>query len=118
TALRTKRSMQAKNAASVLPEPVGAQISVSVSARMCGQPCSCGSVGVPNFAANHSRTSGCAHERFVLLDSCEIERLMNYQRGISILYENVIVSHIDKATRRSSPVCQKTRNEVIRPNNR
>ncbi len=32
-------------------------------ARMCGQPSSCGSVGVPNLATNHSRTSGCAHSR-------------------------------------------------------
>src|SRR5271155_5197057 len=55
--------MQAKNAASVLPEPVGAQIRVFFLARMCGQPSSCGSVGVPNFVTNHSRTSGCAHSR-------------------------------------------------------
>ncbi len=52
--------MQARNAASVLPEPVGAQINVFFLARMCGQPSSCGSVGVPNFATNHSRTSGWA----------------------------------------------------------
>src|SRR5277367_1271735 len=55
--------MQARNAASVLPEPVGAQIRVFFLARMCGQPSSCGSVGVPNLATNHSRTSGCAHSR-------------------------------------------------------
>src|SRR5215813_4433364 len=55
--------MQARKAASVLPEPVGAEINVVRPARMCGQPCSCGSVGVPNLEANHSATSGCAHER-------------------------------------------------------
>src|SRR5271154_7600878 len=63
SALRTSRSMQARNAASVFPEPVGAQISVVLSPRICGQPCSCGSVGVPNLETNHSRTRGCAHSR-------------------------------------------------------
>src|ERR1700735_313561 len=63
SALRTSRSMQARNAASVFPEPVGAQMSVVLSLRIWGQPCSCGSVGVPNFETNHSRTSGCAHSR-------------------------------------------------------
>ena len=53
--------MQARNAASVLPEPVGAEISVVRPARMCGQPCSCGSVGVPKRWTNHSCTSGWAH---------------------------------------------------------
>ena len=53
--------MQIRNAASVLPEPVGAEISVVRPARISGQPCSCGSVGDPNFATNHSATSGCAH---------------------------------------------------------
>src|SRR5581483_5828059 len=60
-ALRTSRSMQARNAASVLPDPVGAEIRVVRPARMCGQPCSWGSVGVPNRRTNHSLTSGCAH---------------------------------------------------------
>src|SRR5580658_3687440 len=55
--------MQARNAARVLPEPVGAQINVFFLARMCGQPSSCGSVGVPNLPKNHSRASGCAHSR-------------------------------------------------------
>src|SRR5207245_4182729 len=55
--------MQARNAASVLPEPVGAEISVVRPARMCGQPSSCGSVGVPNLLMNQSATSGCAQER-------------------------------------------------------
>src|SRR5580704_6802342 len=53
--------MQARNAAKVFPEPVGAQINVLRRARISGQPCSCGSVGVPNLLTNHSRTSGCAH---------------------------------------------------------
>ena len=43
SALRTRRSMQIRNAASVLPEPVGAEISVVRPARISGQPCSCGS---------------------------------------------------------------------------
>src|SRR5450432_3454254 len=52
--------MQARNAARVLPEPVGAEMSVVCPARMWGQPCSCGSVGVPKRWMNHSRTRGCA----------------------------------------------------------
>src|SRR5713101_3761937 len=55
--------MQARNAASVLPEPVGAEINVVRPARMCGQPNSCGSVGVPNLLVNHAATSGCAQAR-------------------------------------------------------
>ena len=41
--------MQTKKAARVFPEPVGAEINVGWLARMLGQPCSWGSVGVPNF---------------------------------------------------------------------
>ncbi len=62
-ALRISLSMQIKNAASVLPEPVGAEISVGLPARMGGQPCSCGSVGVPNLPTNHSCTTGCAQAK-------------------------------------------------------
>jgi hypothetical protein len=61
--LRTKRSMQARNAASVLPDPVGAEISVVRPARMCGQPCSWGSVGVPKRWTNHSCSNGWAQDR-------------------------------------------------------
>src|SRR5579862_6534871 len=63
SALRTSRSIQARNAASVLPDPVGAEINVVRPARMCGQPCSCGSVGVPKREINHSATRGCAQDR-------------------------------------------------------
>src|SRR5262245_37670094 len=56
--------MQIKNAANVFPDPVGAEISVVSPAKICGQPSSCGSVGVPNRETNQSRTSGCAHSRF------------------------------------------------------
>src|SRR5713226_9532209 len=61
TALRTRESMQIKKAVRVLPEPVGAEMSVVLPARMCGQPCSCGSVGVLKRLTNQSRTSGWAH---------------------------------------------------------
>ena len=57
--------MQARNAASVLPEPVGAEMSVSSPGQDGGQPSICGSVGVPNLSMNHSRTSGWAHSRAV-----------------------------------------------------
>src|SRR5690348_6864927 len=55
--------MHARKAASVFPEPVGAEISVVRPARMCGHPCSCGSVGVPNRETNHSATRGWAQAR-------------------------------------------------------
>src|SRR5207302_10283542 len=59
-AFRTSRSMQARNAARVLPDPVGAEIRVVRPVRTCGQPCSWGSVGVPNRRTNHSLTIGWA----------------------------------------------------------
>src|SRR5438309_1864346 len=62
-ALRTRRSMHARKAASVLPEPVGAEIRVVRPLRMCGHPCSCGSVGVPKRRTNHSCTTEWAQER-------------------------------------------------------
>src|SRR5262245_48604180 len=70
-AFRTSRSIQIKNAARVLPDPVGAEISVVSPAKICGHPSSCGSVGVPNRATNQSRTSGCAHSRLAKGDLVE-----------------------------------------------
>ena len=55
--------MQTKNAARVLPLPVGAEISVASPARMLGQPWVCGSVGLPNLARNHSAVMGWAQAR-------------------------------------------------------
>src|ERR1700743_958989 len=55
--------MQMRNAANVLPEPVGAEMSVGLPARIGGQPCSCGSVGVSKRRTNHSWTTGCAQAR-------------------------------------------------------
>jgi hypothetical protein len=52
------RSIEERNAVSVLPDPVGAQISVCSPAVMCGHPRTCGGVGSGNDAANHSRTAG------------------------------------------------------------
>ena len=64
--------MQMRKAASVLPEPVGAEISVVRPARISGQPCSCGSVGVPKRPTNHSATSGCAHDKEAEIGSRDI----------------------------------------------
>src|SRR5437016_5958366 len=50
--------MQMRNAASVLPEPVGAEIRTSFPARISGHPRSCGSVGAPKRVENHSATRG------------------------------------------------------------
>src|SRR4051812_42786821 len=66
---RSRRSMQTRNAASVLPEPVGAEIRVGLPARMLGQPNDWGSVGVPNLVVNHSAVTGCAQDRSTGQDS-------------------------------------------------
>lgn len=52
------RSMAHKNAASVLPLPVGARISVDSPRAIAGQPFACGGVGAANDARNHSATAG------------------------------------------------------------
>ncbi len=54
----TSRSIDARNAVSVLPDPVGAQISVCSPLAMCGHPMIWGGVGSGNEDANHSRTAG------------------------------------------------------------
>ena len=54
----TSRSMDERNAASVLPLPVGAQISVWSPAVMGGQPWIWAAVGSGNAAPNHARTAG------------------------------------------------------------
>ncbi len=51
--------MQTRNPASVLPDPVGAAISVSDPAATYGQPSACGVVGPSgNRRRNHSVTAG------------------------------------------------------------
>src|ERR671911_41728 len=51
--------MAARNPASVLPEPVGAQTSVCSPATIAGQPPVWASVGPPgNRRSNHTRTAG------------------------------------------------------------
>lgn len=50
--------MEARNAASVLPLPVGAQISVWDPATIAGHPCTCGAVGSGKDAPNQARTAG------------------------------------------------------------
>ena len=52
------RSMHQRNAASVLPLPVGARMSVESPPAMAGQPSACGGVGAANDARNHSATAG------------------------------------------------------------
>ena len=55
-ASRTRRSIDHRKADSVLPEPVGAQISVSDPDAIAGQPSRWGGVGSPKVRRNHSRT--------------------------------------------------------------
>lgn len=47
-----------RKAASVLPLPVGAQMSVWEPPTMAGQPCTWAGVGSGNEDANHARTAG------------------------------------------------------------
>src|SRR5262249_10512251 len=47
-----------RNAASVLPLPVGASRSVDSPSRMAAQPLICAGVGCSNAPANQSRTAG------------------------------------------------------------
>src|SRR6478752_5067199 len=54
----TRRSIAQRKAARVLPEPVGARISVWSPAAIAGQPLVWASVGAPNVVSNHSRTAG------------------------------------------------------------
>lgn len=54
----TSRSIALKKAASVLPLPVGAQMSVWSPRRIDGQPWIWGGVGSGNDAANQARTAG------------------------------------------------------------
>ncbi len=56
---RTSESMAARNAASVLPEPVGAAISACWPLAIAGQASSCAGVAPSgNVLANHAWTAG------------------------------------------------------------
>src|SRR5438270_9158368 len=51
-------SIDERNAASVLPEPVGAMSRVLSPFLMTGHACACAGVGAGNEVRNHSRTAG------------------------------------------------------------
>ena len=50
--------MALRNAASVLPDPVGAAMSVWRPSRIAAQPRSCADVGAPSVSSNQRATSG------------------------------------------------------------
>ena len=54
----TSRSMAHRNAASVFPEPVGAEMSVDSPAMMRGHACFCAGDAPSKRRANHSRVAG------------------------------------------------------------
>ena len=58
TGANMSRSMAHRNAASVLPLPVGAKSSVEAPRAIGGQPRACAAVGASNDAVNQSRTAG------------------------------------------------------------
>ena len=51
-------SIAARKAASVLPEPVGEEISTSVPAWIAGQARACADVACAKFRSNHVATAG------------------------------------------------------------
>src|SRR5438045_534897 len=51
-------SIAQRNAASVLPLPVGASTRVASPRAIAGHPCACGGVGAAKEARNHSATAG------------------------------------------------------------
>ena len=53
-----RRSIAARKAASVLPEPVGARSSVERPSAIGGQPFTCAAVGEAKEASNQRRTAG------------------------------------------------------------
>jgi hypothetical protein len=53
-----RRSIAARNAASVLPDPVGARSSVERPATIGGHPLACAAVGAAKDASNQRRTAG------------------------------------------------------------
>ena len=52
----SSRSMPQRKAVSVLPEPVGARISVCSPLAIAGHPCSCALVGAGKDEENHAWT--------------------------------------------------------------
>ena len=55
---RTSPSIAARNAASVLPEPVGAAISTCRPAWIAGHACACAAVGAAKLRSNQAATAG------------------------------------------------------------
>ena len=53
-----RRSIAARKAASVLPEPVGAKTRALSPFAIAAQPSRCAFVGASKVSANHSRTAG------------------------------------------------------------
>ena len=58
SASRTSSSMAHRNAARVLPEPVGAAISVWLAALIAGHAARCASDGAAKVPRNHAATAG------------------------------------------------------------
>ena len=63
--------MPHRKAVRVLPDPVGARISVWSPAAMAGQPRACASVGSGNDVENHVRTGSLNAERSVMQEGYE-----------------------------------------------
>src|SRR2546430_10573290 len=60
---RTSASIEARNAASVLPEPVGAATSACRPALIAGQASTCAAVGAAKAEENHALTAGWKRSR-------------------------------------------------------
>src|SRR6185369_8469202 len=65
TPRRTRSSIAERNAARVLPEPVGAAISVCRCFLISGHACVCDTVGAGKLRANQRATAGWKISRFI-----------------------------------------------------
>src|SRR6202011_2909414 len=74
-----------RNAASVFPEPVGAEIRTLCPAAISGQPCNCGSVGPLKRAAKHSETkesNACNKGGLLLLSRAQLNYTIASSRPV------------------------------------
>src|SRR6185369_16386785 len=91
-------SMAWRNAANVLPDPVGAEIKTSRLARISGQPNRCGSVTAANCSLNQRRTSGSKSVSGMVDPAMEAPRREN--------------GFISRLPRRSSPAFQQVAGRI------
>ncbi len=79
------RDITGKKAESVLPVPVGEQISVAPASCASGIACAWGGVGTPNRSSHHAATAGCNSEKISFTGRIVFARTYvraRYERGM------------------------------------